>query len=96
MCSQKSRIYCLDNDTLVVNYKFDKEAQMFLGDYPDFSETPRFTPNGRPWRNAFYTECKYSSENYGDCGTCKFFIKENPQDIIGVCYNQALRKEQTL
>ena len=95
MCNDKIRVFCLDNDSLEVLFKYDPELQLYFGEYPDFSEEPRFTPNGRPWVNTMYTDCPHSPENYNDCGSCRFFCRENPRDLIGICMNEELRKEQT-
>lgn len=96
MCKAKKRIYHVDDDTLEVCYCYNQELKMFFGNYPDFSEEPRYTPNGRPWVNAMFTDCPHSPKDYGDCGTCKYFLRENPRDLIGVCLHEALRKEHRL
>ena len=80
------------DDAVEVNFVFDAESGMYFGDFPDFSETPRYTPCGRPWVNVTYEGCPYAEERYGDCGSCSFFCSENSGDLIGICENENLRK----
>ncbi len=87
----KKRIFKLDNDTIEVNFRYNRKHDMFFGSYPDFSESPRFTPNGRPWVNVTKTDCPYSEKPYNDCGSCNYLMREKPTDLIGVCTNEANR-----
>ena len=93
MANIKQRVFCLDNDTVEITFVFDTESQMYFGDFPDFSENPKYTPRGRPWVNVTYDACPYAEEEYGDCGSCRYFRCEHPGDLIGICENQNLRKE---
>ena len=78
-----------------------------VGIYPDFTEHPEYTDEGRPFATATDEGCphgmpqnpknappgEYSS--YGDCGGCAFFHREEtPWDIIGVCMCEARRRRQ--
>lgn len=88
----KIRTICMDGDSIEILFRFDEECQKWLGDYPYFKDEPRNTPFGRPWRNVSYTECPHHSDpEFNDCGSCKHYRKEKPQDIIGVCFCDALR-----
>lgn len=93
MTEIKKRVYSLLGDIVEVNLVFDTESEMYLGEFPDFAETPRYTPCGRPWVNVTYDGCPYAEDKYGDCGSCKFFRCEHPGDLIGICENENLRKE---
>ncbi len=95
MENTKKRIFCLDDDTLEITFVFDAEAEFYFGNFPDFSETPKYTPRGRPWVNVTYDGCPYAEELYGDCGSCKYFRCEHPGDLIGICENDKLRKGET-
>lgn len=86
-----SRRFTIDGDTVEVKRVFDEKIGAHIHDYPDFKENPRVTPSGRPWVNVTRDDCPYADDNYGDCGSCKYFISENAGDLIGVCNNEQLR-----
>lgn len=86
------RMICVDNDAIRVKFRYDKDWKIWLGDYPYFEEEPRRTPSGRLWKNAGYIECPHADPVSKDCGSCPHFKRENPMDLIGVCFHEALRK----
>lgn len=88
----KVRRIAIDNDVFEVQYQYDAIAERWYGNYPVFSETPRYTPAGRPWKNVFDTGCAYSDSEFGDCGGCSFFHRERPKDVIAVCFRDELKK----
>lgn len=94
MADIKNRLYRLDDDSVSVTFTYDEAMDMYFGDYPDFSDSPRITPNGRPWVNVTADGCLYADEEYGDCGSCKFFRCEAPGDLIGICENENLLQEK--
>lgn len=94
MTKSKNRLYCLYDDTVEVIFSYDESSDRCFGEYPDFDECPRTTPCGRRWVNATKEDCPYADKNYGDCGSCQFFKCEHPGDLIGVCDNELLRKEE--
>ncbi|MBR2861639.1 MAG: hypothetical protein IKB86_07365 [Clostridia bacterium] len=89
----KKRIFRLDDDAVEIAFVLDPEANIFLGDFPDFAECPRYTKNGYCWVNATNDDCPYAESGYGDCGSCPHFHCEQPRDLIGICKNELLRKE---
>ncbi len=89
----KNRLYNLYGDTVEVIFSYDEPLGRFLGEYPDFDEKPRFTPCGRRWVNATKEDCPFADNDYGDCGSCKFYRCESFGDLIGVCENEQMRKE---
>lgn len=90
----KVRTICVDADAIEVAFRYDGQWNVWLGDYPYFKEEPRHTPSGRPWRNAVYAECPHHPDpEYNDCGSCAYFKKEDPKDMIGVCFCDALRMD---
>lgn len=91
MQRQQLKTFHVDGDLLTVLYLYDEHARMFIGQFPDFDAEPRFTPNGRPWMNAVSDSCPYATDDYGDCGSCPYLIKEDARDIIGVCFHEKLR-----
>lgn len=88
MIKVKKRAFRADGDSLEVIFNYDKELDKYFGDYPDFETSPRFTPNGRPWVNATTVGCPYAEEEFDDCGSCRYFLKEHTTDLIGICINE--------
>ena len=99
MANTKYRLYSLDGDSLEISFAYDKDLDKYFGNYPDFEETPRYTPNGKPWVNATFDGCIFADQRYGDCGSCEHYITETPGDLIGICANKKLfvarRKEDS-
>lgn len=89
----KTKNYHLDDDILQSVLRFDPAFGLWFEDYIDFEAEPRYTPNGRRWRSATDIGCPYSDPQFKDCGTCPMLRKQHPKDLIGVCYHEALRKE---
>ncbi|MBQ8288418.1 MAG: hypothetical protein IJX76_06570 [Clostridia bacterium] len=95
----KVRSFCFDGDVLEVVFRYDDVSGMHFGEYPDFGETPRHTPGGRPWVNAIQDACQHGVNQYDsahqclDCGSCRFYLKEHPGDLIGICKNEHKRKK---
>lgn len=91
----KSRSISVDDDVIEIRFRYDELCGVWLGDYPYFAEEPRWTPNGRPWMNACYTECPYASPHpHDDCSSCPHFKRESPNDRVGVCFHDANRKQE--
>ncbi|MBE6648567.1 MAG: hypothetical protein E7614_03495 [Ruminococcaceae bacterium] len=67
---------------------FDEEIGDFVNEYPNFKESPRITPKGRRWVNVTDCDCPYADANYGDCGSCRYFLCETSGDMIGICTNE--------
>lgn len=93
MVKTKKRLYSLYNDAVEVVFSYDESLNRFFGDYPDFDQKPQYTPCGRRWVNATKEDCPFADDDYGDCGSCRHFKCENPGDLIGVCENEHMRKE---
>lgn len=79
----------LDDDILEILYTYNENLDKYFGDYPDFKENPRYTPNGKPWVNVMDSDCPYHTGEYGDCGLCPYLKKANPKDIIGICTHES-------
>ena len=90
----KTRVYHLDGDELTSRLLYEPDAGAFLDLETDFKNTPRYTPSGKPWVNAMDDDCPYGTSKYRDCGSCDFFLKERPEDLIGVCTNEQKRRRQ--
>ncbi len=93
MAKVEKRAFCVDSDTVHVEFLYDEKFDVWIGDFPYFDEEPRLTPNGRRWKNVSSTDCPYADPQYRDCGTCPHLKKQNPTDLIGVCFNDKLRTD---
>ncbi len=93
MSDRRRRQFHIDNDIVEVEFIYDPNTKRWLGNFPVFLETPRYTPNGRPWKNVFETDCDYSNSRFGDCGGCSYFRREEPTDVIAVCYREEMRRQ---
>ena len=91
MEAEKCKTFRIDGDRFTVPYYYDEGAKIFIGQFPSFEEEPRYTPSGRPWKNAIHIGCPYAAGDYDDCGYCPHLIKEDPRDIIGVCNHERMR-----
>ena len=90
MQREKQRTFQLDGDLFTVSYHYDEDADIYIGQFPSFEEDPRYTHNGRPWKNAVSIGCPYAAGDYDDCGSCPYLIKADPRDLIGVCFHERL------
>lgn len=92
MKETKIRTYRIDGDTLEVLFELHETCGVWIGNYPYFEEEPRYTPNGRLWKNVTYDGCPHADPVYKDCGTCPHLNKEQPKDLIGVCFHEEMRR----
>ena len=91
MQKERLKTFLIDGDRLTVPYHYDEDAEIFIGQFPEVDTEPRDTPNGRPWKSVVSDSCPYAAGDYDDCGSCPYLIKEEPRDIIGVCFHEKLR-----
>ncbi len=87
----KHKIFSLDGDIIEVKFRYDNECDVWHGEYPDFIESPRYTPGGRPWVATTKDDCLFATGEYGDCGGCEHLMKQDKADLIGVCMNNSLK-----
>ncbi len=92
MSDVKKRCFRLEGDLVEVEFSFDRKSGCYFGNYPDFELQPRLTESGKPWVNATYSDCPHVSGEFDDCGSCRFFIRENKGDLIGICANPTVAK----
>lgn len=80
--------------------EYDERAQSHYLTYPDFTERPEYTCDGKPFARSDKEDClRYESKNpddpYEECGDCRFFRREeSPRDVIGICDCAALVKKR--
>lgn len=92
MKKTKMQTYHIDGDTLDVLFEFHEQYGVWIGDYPYFEEEPRLTASGRRWRNVTHDSCPHAEGTHGDCGTCPHLVRQDPGDLIGVCFHEALKQ----
>lgn len=91
MEKKEKRTFRIDGDTLEVEFQYDADWKVWLGDFPYFAEEPRYTPSGRPWRNAIHEGCQHASAPGETCGVCSHLKRQSPGDMIGVCFHEGVR-----
>ncbi len=91
---EQMRVFRIDGDELAVRFRLHEKTGHYLGTYPDFLTEPRHTPAGRPWVNVTIDSCPYAPQPDGDCGGCMHLKKEDPGDLIGVCFHEANQLEE--
>ena len=90
MCNHEFRLY----------REYDESDSLNLLVYPDFEENPVYTDEGRPFVLRVAESCEYGQtddpdgHDYGDCGGCLFFYREQPEDPIGVCMSEQRKHDQ--
>ena len=94
---EKTRIYDVDGAILEIPLRYDELAQMYVEDYPDFTENPVYTPKGYPILFTGEDACQYGEPvDEGpciDCGSCRFY-RQIPEAWIGVCGREERRIKQ--
>lgn len=90
MQRDKLKTFHVDGDLLTVQYHYDERADVFIGQFPEFEEEPRYTPNGRPWKSVVSVGCPYATGEFDDCGSCSYLIREGSRDIAGVCFHEQM------
>ncbi len=91
---EKIKSFYLDGDVIEVKFRYDKDYDVWHGDYPDFIKNPRYTPTGRPWVDVVKDDCPYATSVLGDCGRCEHLMKQDNSDLIGVCMNNKMKGKQ--
>ena len=94
MSKQKICRFAIDGDVIEVNFFYDNDTNRWYGDFPVFGQSPRYTPNGRPWKNVFDTDCEHCDSEFGDCGGCSHFTREGENDVIAVCFCEEMRQKE--
>jgi len=69
--------------------EYDDTSGKYISEIPDFEEKPMHTPSGKPLVAAVQDRCNNvtSSGIDSDCGSCEFYLPNNPGDLIGICTN---------
>lgn len=91
MKKKELRTFHIDGDILEIEFRYDSEWKVWLGNYPYFKDEPRFTPFGRPWRNVIHEGCPHASISGETCGSCSYLRRQSPGDMIGVCFHDGMQ-----
>lgn len=77
---------------------YDEVERAYMLDYPNFEEQPVYAADGRPFTLSVQESCP-EGKPYNpadahpyDCNECVYFQSESPNDAIGVCMCEALRR----
>lgn len=92
------RIYRVGGKIFLVYLEYDQELNDTYPVYPDFTQNPEYTEEGRPFSTSAQEACPYSEAQTSkdpipsDCGGCiRFHRDSSPYDPIGVCICDARR-----
>lgn len=89
--------YEFEGVSLEIPLHYDQRAQMYLEEYPDFTQTPLYTPAGCPVLFSGEDACSLAEAAQGercpDCGSCRFFRAAAPHTLLGVCGHEARRRK---
>ncbi len=91
MVKKEVREFLVDEDSIHIEFVYDEQFDVWIGDFPCFEDEPRITKNGRLWKNVSFTGCPFAPAEFRDCGTCSYLRKQNHMDLIGVCFNDELK-----
>ncbi|MCD8120104.1 MAG: hypothetical protein LUE29_11635 [Lachnospiraceae bacterium] len=92
---RKTRRFEFEGVILDVPLRYDEVFDIYIEDYPDFTETPVWTADGYPVMFCAEDACALAqTEEAGrcvDCGSCIYYRQE-PDSLIGVCRNKGKRR----
>ncbi len=92
----EKRKYELEGLVIEIPIHYDKQAEMYIEDYPDFIENPTYTPKGNRVLFAGTDACPLASEatpgGCPDCGSCKYYKGASEHTWFGICTNELKRK----
>ncbi len=93
---KQTRRYEFEGVTLDIPLHFDESTGIYIEDYPDFIESPIWTPEGYPVMFAGEDACKFAEEatpgGCPDCGSCRFYRSAAEHTWFGVCGNDARKR----
>lgn len=85
---EKTRRHNIEGTVLDILLQYDEDSGKYMEIYPDFIETPIYTPEGYPILFTGEDACTYAESVEGepciDCGSCRFY-RQAPNTLIGVC-----------
>ncbi|MCC8028651.1 MAG: hypothetical protein LIO75_02440 [Lachnospiraceae bacterium] len=94
--SKKIRRYEFEGITLDIPLYYDELSDMYLEEYPDFTEHPVWTKDGHPVIFCGEDACPYSEwEEPGrcmDCGSCLYYTPVSPHTLMGICRHEKQRR----
>jgi len=96
------KVICVAGREFYLYRYLDESSGEYIINYPNFSEAPEYTDEGRPFVLHMQEGCPLGkTEDPEDddplprsCGDCAWFYMEAPFVWIGVCMYDALKKEK--
>lgn len=89
---QPYRVCRVGGRVFSIYLEYDERLKESYPAYPDFTEHPEYTDDGRPFATAEQESCAHCKPKAAgepkpsDCGGCGWFQREQmPYDLIGVC-----------
>ncbi len=93
---KKTRRYEFEGVILYIPLYYDKNADMYIEEYPDFIENPVWTRDGHPVMFCGEDACSHSEwDEPGrcmDCGSCRHYTPVSPHTLMGVCRHAKRRR----
>ncbi len=97
---KQTRQYLVEGALLEIPIRFDEMAGIYIEEYPDFTETPVWTPMGHPVMFAGEDACSLAKEAEAggcpDCGSCRYYRSAASHTWFGVCLHEEKNKLHTL
>ncbi len=96
---KQTRRYAFEGVLLEIPLRYDERSGLYIEEYPDFVESPVWTPAGHPVMFAGEDACIYGEEaepgGCPDCGSCKYYRPADTHTWIGVCGHSQRKQTQT-
>ncbi len=93
---KQTRRYEFEGLSIDIPFHFDEKTGIYIEDYPDFVESPIWTPEGYRVMFAGEDACDYAQESSPggcpDCGSCKFYQSAAEHTWFGVCKNDSQKR----
>ncbi len=90
------RRYLFEGVVIDIPLRYDEQADMYIEEYPDFTEKPVYSPSGNPVMFAGEDACRFGEsetrEKCLDCGGCRYYRRAAEHTLIGICKHENNKK----
>ncbi len=88
--------YNIEGVLIKIPLQYDVRSGKYIELFPDFTQTPVYTPKGHPVMFTGEDACDYAVEiPYGkecaDCGSCRFY-RQIEGTLLGICMHERKRR----